>query len=409
MKDENKKTEHDKKIVEFDIDETILEDSELDQFLRKSMQDAADVLEERLNNDPRLQGIDAPEGMFASIVRELKRLRLWEEEISDDTGNRHIHPGFGIVSDNFYSRDGTNHGNISSKLGAVNGNIYSETGKVGGSINSGRGSIIIQVGTNSGSIYREAGIAEKLANDENRSIGKDARDASQKKRCAVLGEKDKHALTLSSEMEEDSSACELKRKKRERVIRYSGIAAAVMVLFFGFGVTGEANKWLVFRVWNDVTESMGFRIATSNVGEDNEKKGGRRADFIAMKEIFEQIGTQAIDFIYLPEDMIYQNYEIIDEISQAMVFYDYNDKAFIVTMSNVGEEVTSYYSADTGAVSQGKVENDQHIEAELWKINLDQKEDTYAAEFTFNGCHYILNGMIPLEEMKKIVKDMIIL
>lgn len=93
MKDENKKTEHDKKIVEFDIDETVLGDSDLDRFLRKSMQDAADALEERLNNDPRLQGIDAPEGMFDSIVNELKRQGLWQEDISDHTGNENIHSG----------------------------------------------------------------------------------------------------------------------------------------------------------------------------------------------------------------------------------------------------------------------------------------------------------------------------
>ncbi len=267
MKDENKKTEHDKKIVEFDIDETILEDSELDQFLRKSMQDAADVLEERLNNDPRLQGIDAPEGMFASIVRELKRLRLWQEEISDDAGNRHIHSGFGIASDNFYSRDGTNHGNISSKLGAVNGNIYSETGKVGGSINLGigRGSIITQVGTISGSINREAGIPEKLANDENNNIEQDDRDASQETACAVHGEKDKHALTLSSGMEEDRVACELKKKKRTRAIRYGGVAAAVMVLFFGFGEIGEANRRSVFKAVGGIAGNMGFRSFSDKI------------------------------------------------------------------------------------------------------------------------------------------------
>lgn len=409
MKDENKKTEHDKKIVEFDIDETVLRDSDLDRFLRKSMQDAADALEERLNNDPRLQGIDAPEGMFDSIVNELKRQGLWQEDVIEHTGNEHIHSGFGITGNNFFSRDGTNEIDAGSKLKAANGTAYTETGKAGGRIYSENANMRSQANTITGNIYSDVGTINTLANEEKSTLEQDVSEKYQETACAMLVENDKHALKLSRGDENGLETCEIKREKRKRTIRYSGVAAVVMVAFLGLGMTGEASRRLIFKAWEGIAINLGFRMATGYVDADKEVKDIVREDMAAMKEIHEQFGMSAIDFAYLPEDLEYQKYELIPEVPQAYLFYGNGEKSLIVTLLGSYDEAVSYYAIDSGAILQNKMKNEQNIEVLIWEINLNEKEETYAAEFEFNECRYLLNGRISLEEMEQIIKNMYLL
>lgn len=407
MKDENKKTEHDKKIVEFDIDETVLGDSDLDRFLRKSMQDAADALEERLNNDPRLQGIDAPEGMFDSIVNELKRQGLWQEDISDHTGNENIHSGFGITGNNFFSRDGTNEIDAGSKLKAANGSAYTETGKAGGRIYSENVNMRSQANTITGNIYSDVGTINTLANEEKSTLEQDVSEKYQETACAMLVENNKRALELSRGDENDLETYELKRKKRKRAIQYSGVVAAIMVVFMGFGVTGEANKRLVVKVWDNIN-NMIFRVAVNSVDGENDLQSKTKQDMEAMDDIRKRLGVSAINFCYYPEGMEYKDYVILDEDSRAMVFYNYKKKRFSVSIQAVKDGAVGYYTVDSDSELREKVKNDQNIEVEIWEINLDLEEETYAAEFKYNNCKYILNGIISLDEMKKIVKGMIV-
>ncbi|RKJ48089.1 DUF4367 domain-containing protein [bacterium 1XD42-54] len=407
MKDENKKTEHDKKIVEFDIDETVLGDSDLDRFLRKSMQDAADALEERLNNDPRLQGIDAPEGMFDSIVNELKRQGLWQEDISDHTGNENIHSGFGITG-NFFSRDGTNEIDAGSKLKAANGSAYTETGKAGGRIYFENANMRSQADTITGNIYSDVGTINTLANEEKSTLEQDVSEKYQETTCAMLVENDKHSLKLSRGDENDLETCEIKRKKRKRAIRYSGVAAAIMVVFMGFGVTGEANKRMVLKVWDDINNSV-LRIAVNPVDGENDLLDQTKKDMEAMAEINKQLGFSIIDFGYYPEGMEYQKYKILNECSGAMVFYNYKNKSIILTMQSSNDGAVGCYAIDSGSKLCGEVKNDQNIVIEIWEVNPHLQDEAYAAKFEYNNCQYVLNGQISFVEMEKIAKGMIIL
>lgn len=405
MKDENKKTEHDKKIVEFDIDETVLGDSDLDRFLRKSMQDAADALEERLNNDPRLQGIDAPEGMFDSIVNELKRQGLWQEDISDHTGNENIHSGFGITG-NFFSRDGTNEIDAGSKLKAANGSAYTETGKAGGRIYFENANMRSQADR---IINSDVGIIKLLANEEKSTLEQDVSEKYQETACAMLVENDKHSLKLSRGDENDLETCEIKREKRKRAIRYSGVAAALMVFFFGFGETGEANRRMVFKSMGNIAGQMGFRSSSDNLDAENGHLTKESEEAAAFEMIRKQLDISCVIFPYRPKEMEYLQYILMEDGLGAIVFYTYGEKNFSVTMYSGGDDTVGYYSVDSNAVLRAKVKSDQNIEVQIWEVNLNEEDETYTAEFEFNQCKYMLNGKLPLEEMKKVAKYMVLL
>ena len=68
------------KISPFDITDEMLEDPELDAFLKESLKQEADEIEAELEEDLSLRGIGASDDMFDAIVEELKEQGIWEEE-----------------------------------------------------------------------------------------------------------------------------------------------------------------------------------------------------------------------------------------------------------------------------------------------------------------------------------------
>lgn len=78
-KGQEKKTEK-SKITPFDITDEMLDDPELDAFLKETLMREADEIEAEINEDPSLRGVRASEDMYGAIVEELKKQGIWEEE-----------------------------------------------------------------------------------------------------------------------------------------------------------------------------------------------------------------------------------------------------------------------------------------------------------------------------------------
>ena len=72
------------KISPFDITDEMLEDPELDAFLKESLKQEADEIEAELEEDVSLRGIGASDDMFDAIVEELKEQGIWEEESASE-------------------------------------------------------------------------------------------------------------------------------------------------------------------------------------------------------------------------------------------------------------------------------------------------------------------------------------
>ena len=112
-----------------------------------------------------------------------------------------------------------------------------------------------------------------------------------------------------------------------------------------------------------------------------------------------------IDFGYMPNEMIFQGYEIMEDGLEAILFYSYNDKIFSVNIINIEQEGTMYYALDNEAVLRENIIIDQGLEAMIWETNLELEDETYIAEIEYKGCRYICNSMISLEELEKILKS----
>ncbi len=347
MNVKNKKTGTDNKIVSFQIAEEEMQDPKQDLYVRESLIREADELEDELNRRPELGDVRAPEGMYQSIVKELKARGAWEEDEVSDAGTRE---------------------NDAAKpaLGA-----------------------------------EAVSAAESAKNAQ-------AGEAALENLYAQLPEEDRKALALGRELSRKKEAKAGKHRRRRKVFRIAGVAAACLVLVFGVSMTSEANRRLVQRMWDGLMISFGFKIDTNYVGEEETVRSKNKDEIEAMETIGEQLGSPSIDFAYLPEEMKYEGYEITNEVL-ATLFYSYRDTLFYVTIISLGDEGSYYYKYDNEAIYQETVNNFDDVEAKIWKVNQDIEKETYIAEIEHEGWRYVLNGMIPLREMEKIIQSVLIL
>lgn len=318
MSGENKKTGTDNKIMSFQISEEEMQDPKLDSYVRESLIREADELEEKLNRRSDLAEVKAPEGMYSSIVEELKARGAWKED----------------------------------------------------------------------------------------GAGEDAQTLEAL--YAQLPEEDRKALALGRELARKKEAKAGKRRRRRKIFKLAGIAAACLCLVFGASMTSDANRRLVQRMWDGVMIDFGFRVDTDNMGEGESIRSKSVEEIAAMEKISKRLGSPTIDFLYLPKGMKYEGYEITNEF-EAAVFYSYKDTLFYLTILNMDKEGTHYYKYDTEAFYRKTVETQDEIEAKIWEVNLDISTETYIAEIDYTGWRFVLNGMMPLEEMEKIVQLILIL
>ena len=434
MKEEKKKPESENKIAPFDIDEDLLEDEAIDRLLKESLMKEADELEAELNENPMLREADVADSMFQSIVRQLKEQGLWEEEEADKEqedkepeGNRERKESKKREKSGAEEVRKQQPPNIQKVLEESAGQLPETT--------SGellKKSVEKTEGAETAEALRETGKRteirpeESLEKPEKRMEGKAVEEGSEaagKESGAKAEESIKKSAEKAVEAEQDETLeksqkqlqtdagremQKKRRKRKKRILRHSGIVAAVLVAAFCGSMTSEANRRLVLKVWDGMMESFGLRVPTNYVEDDKTIRSEIKEELKAMEKIRNEIGVHEIDFCYLPEGMTYLNYTTMKDNLEARLFYEYQGKIFSVVMINADIEGVLYYVVDDNAVECESVYNDQNIEAKIWRTNLD-KEETYIAEMIYDDYRYIFNGMLPLEELKKILKSAIIL
>ena len=348
MRNDIRKTDADNKIMSFHIKEEDTQDPEMDRFVRKSLIREADELEKKLERKPELDGIEAPEGLFKSIVEELKERGVWEEETAVSVRGR-----------------GTE--------------AKAETGQT---------------------VKRaeEIGIGQSMGEPEGTEAGSDMGAV-----YAQLPEEDQKALALGRELVRKQETRTRKRRHRRKILKISVIVAACLGVVFGVSMTSAANRRLVKRMWDGLMVDFGFKINTNYVGDEETVRSKSKEETAAIEEIHEKTGAPQIYFGYFPEGMEYQGYEITDG-SDVGIFYLYHDMFFYVTVMDADREGAYYYTYDNDAVLRETVINESEIETKIWEVNQEPEEEIYIAEMEYEGWRYVLNGKISLDELRNIIK-----
>ena len=181
-------------------------------------------------------------------------------------------------------------------------------------------------------------------------------------------------------------------------------AAAVISCFGLFGVSMSTQGGRSY-VMDKANEVLGDEKNTE-IENSQDRLISDRTEEEARNEIEEKLQVEVPDFLYLPDKMDFDSYEI-DETAQSVYIRYYNgeDYMYFVVQGNY-INTSGLYRNDEGDCL-GKVKGDiSDLEAELWKIKDEGEEtSTYLAQWDYKNSYYRISGRVTEDEMKKIIKD----
>lgn len=195
-----------------------------------------------------------------------------------------------------------------------------------------------------------------------------------------------------------------RNRKIKKILKRVSAAAAMFVLVIGVSMTSEASRRLVLQVWDTVAVNLGFKVETDYTGRDSFVRSKDKQEVEDAQKISEELEIASMDMTYLPEGMEYLRYEINPVSGIATMFYSYKEKIFTVEMIKQYEKGVAYYVLDTNAETEYAYTQAQDIEGEIGILKSENNTDAYIARLYYEEECYVLNGAIPLEEMKKIIK-----
>ena len=186
--------------------------------------------------------------------------------------------------------------------------------------------------------------------------------------------------------------------------KFLGMTAAAVITCFGlFGVSMSTQGGRSY-VMDKANEVLGDEKNTE-IENSQDRLISDRTEEEARNEIEEKLQVEVPDFLYLPDRMDFDSYEI-DEIAQSVYIRYKNgeDYMYAVIQANYANK-SGIYRNDEGECL-GMVNCDlSEIEAELWKIEEGEENPTYLAQWDYKNSYYRISGRMTEDEMKKIIKD----
>lgn len=375
-----------------------LTDENIDRILRESIRMEADEIEAQMNQDPTLIGVGASDDLFSKIVAELKDRGEWEEEAElQARGEREEEAGLQVYGEWEEEAELQAHGERGEEA-----ELQARGEREGEAELQVHGEREEEAELKCHGEHEEETLSEKKLIDEE-MLPEQNRELIR----SMLSEEDREALEFGYQMKARERKKQEKRKKRRRHLKQTGIAAAGFVAVLGVGMSSEANQKRVMQIWNAVMENADIRMAVNYLADAEAYKEGKEEQE-AKDAIREQLGIEPITFMYLPENMQYFSYEIDKNANQAIIRYKYGDVFFDVCMRNDNSESGSYYQIDGETKKEEEVLNEQGICVNLTKIVTNNDEYSMAM-FVSGECNYYCGGLISYEEIKEIVKFLIIL
>lgn len=200
-----------------------------------------------------------------------------------------------------------------------------------------------------------------------------------------------------------------KKAGRNRLIRRAATIAAVFVILISADFSTGASRGWILKMWDAAMEGFGFKTETDHLENGIEARIKSDEEQKALEEIKDSMNVPVPDFLYMPEQMQFLEYEIIEVEWDNIMYYSYEEKIINLEIVKLEKQGVSYYISDD---SMSLLESYNHTlgaKIEIWKMNSDQEITTYIVDIQYEDCRYVLTGMLPLEEIKKMLDYMIFL
>lgn len=187
--------------------------------------------------------------------------------------------------------------------------------------------------------------------------------------------------------------------------KFLGMTAAAVITCFGlFGVSMSTQGGRSY-VMDKTNEVLGDEKNTE-IENSQDRLISDRTEEEARNEIEEKLQVEVPDFLYLPDRMDFDSYEI-DEATQSVYMKYKNDESYMyfVIQANYVDK-SGIYKNDEGNY-QGKIEGElSKIEPELWEIPDEENfRSAYLAQWDYKNSYYRISGKITQDEITEIVKN----
>ena len=186
--------------------------------------------------------------------------------------------------------------------------------------------------------------------------------------------------------------------------KFLGMTAAAVISCFGlFGVSMSTQGGRSY-VMDKANEVLGDEKNTEIENSQDRLISDRTEE--ARNEIEEKLQVEVPDFLYLPDRMDFDSYEI-DEAAQSVYMKYKNDESYMyfVIQANYVDK-SGIYKNDEGNY-QGKIEGKlSKIEPELWEIPDEENfQSTYLAQWDYKNSYYRISGKITQDELTEIIQN----
>lgn len=191
---------------------------------------------------------------------------------------------------------------------------------------------------------------------------------------------------------------------KKRVMKWSAVAAAVVIGVFGVSMSSEANRAYVMRKVNTMLHGE-MKTKINNVDVIESKDG----EEIAKEEIESALGVKMPTLFYMPDGMRYKSHTLVENAQMATIQYSYKEQDIYFTVLSNAKEAVSALQSDkknkAQIISSDLVTN---LNVELYEVMEESDLDpTYILQWQYQNIYYELFGKIPKDEMVNIAKKIL--
>ena len=179
----------------------------------------------------------------------------------------------------------------------------------------------------------------------------------KKAACEEMPEKDREAFRLGREMQalqengktvSDENEVDTHKtipfKKRRKKLYL--LVAIVAVLAFAMGMTSIGEVPLVTEIKNQILGTSRMVKMNSEREGDEAVVEGQHTEAEAYKDIKNELGIEMVQFGYLPDDVIFLDYESDSTLKRAYLFYQCQDSILEYRISFSPTEQASGYEVE---------------------------------------------------------------
>lgn len=195
----------------------------------------------------------------------------------------------------------------------------------------------------------------------------------------------------------------IRRSRKKRRILLA--VAAMLILICGSVITGTGSK----SYWKVLMDRLAGDEQANIINVENMETN--KTEDINEIEVFNQIrrelGISPVHLGYVPKKMRLIEYELTEELSRAVLLYDYDGQIIQYSMY-MNDADSSYGQIEIDQLIDEYeivLENDAHVDIKEYEV--PNKEDyRRVAEFQYHDVRYQLIGIMEKNEFEKIIKNL---